>query len=66
MRTWCGHISPGINVRTISFFGFQLRAILYYPSVLDEGDKDSDEEEKKDEEEDEIEERILSTSNQKT
>ena len=25
VRTLCGHISPGIYVRTISFFGFQLR-----------------------------------------
>ena len=24
-RTLCGHISPGIYVRTMSFFGFQLR-----------------------------------------
>ena len=25
VRKLCGHISPGIYVRTISFFGFQLR-----------------------------------------
>ena len=29
VRTLCGHISPGIYVRTISFFGFHLRKYCF-------------------------------------